>query len=74
MMNEALVYSSIARADFPDDYAETIEIFGRSGGAIAAEMAYIKLHDAIPNWALYIKAFEKVEDGYIFVHNDPLTN
>lgn len=67
-MDEAVVYAQIARTDFPDDYAETVELFGLAGARVAGEMAFIKMHGIVPDWAQHIAAFEIVGDRYVFIH------
>lgn len=72
-MNEIAAWARQYALDDPDNYAWCQREWpGVKGERVAAEMAYIMAYNDLPEWAVYIEAFESTGDGnYIFIHADP---
>lgn len=57
----------------PDTAATCAGIYSNPTQAqqAAAECGYIKIHHALPEWAIFLDGFEEVNGAFIFVHKDP---
>jgi hypothetical protein len=72
-MDETEAYYRMAQTDYPDLIASARGAFGRSRQARvwAAECAYIKMHQALPEWGVMVQEFHFINGSHIFVQRDP---